>query len=833
MEPLLHRMSRLLFALVIVPLGFVFAESPAAVRPYELHVGAVTMEPPEGVQLVGVGGAEPFVIQFHDIADRETRRRLESSGVTFLRSLGGSGYVATCDPACRDTLRSEPKIRAAFALEPAMKRSWVFDHDPALRAWTASASPIRVHVRFLDRVSFEDAANLVTAAGGRLTAANFSRLHSITLDATWPELRSILELPQVISVDPALPFPGPTAVDSAHRLRADQVRHQPRFFNVDGAGQRIGIWDWFSEPHLEFEDRIIVDQVRFGEWGHGVLVSGPAAAAGIEEPLALGMAPGAELIWHSYDSADNWSDMERLHDDLGMSIVNNSWSIHPGWFFDRLDGQPSWHGGLWAYGYYHEWTEEADQVAFDTDLLIVFAAGNEVEVDYLGPHTHGNIYGQDGSSLIEDLHPPNPVFTSLAGPSVGKNVITVGGSTKEDELAWFSSRGPTLDGRIKPDVMAPAIDVVTTAPEGGYTLSGGTSLAAPTVCGIAALLRDLHDNVHNFDISSVSLKNVLIHSARDLGLPGPDYTYGHGLVDAELAARIVRDAVFHPEDFVRPRNPSGRRFQTRSTMDSGDASEVNGVGRVAALMVDDIIEHGELRSFRFPAGSATDLRATLVWHDPPADVLVNDLDIRLESPSGAVFLPWALDPERPAEGATKGVNRRDNVESVSVKGPEHGWWTVIVDAHAVPLGPQRFSLIVSGSDGNIASERLGSGELELHEFWTTSTPDDGSDAVRTTVFSAGDPLNFYGRLTITDLPDYGNFKGLVTFTGSVRNEHGEVVATGTNATHTWTGEGEVGGTIGMGWVIPEELPLGIYTVDFGMFLSNGREAGLETTLEIR
>jgi len=546
------------------------------------------------------------------------------------------------------------------------------------------------------------------------------------------------------------------------------------------------------------------------------------------------MAPGAELIWHSHDSADNWIDMERVHDELGMSIVNNSWSIHPGWFFDRLDGHPSWHGGLWAYGYYHELTEAADQVAFDTDLLIVFAAGNEVEVDYLGPHTHGNIYGGDGNTLIEDLHPPNPVFSSMAGPSVGKNVITVGGSTKEDDLVWFSSRGPTLDGRVKPDVMAPAIDIATTDTDGGYIYSGGTSLAAPTVCGAAALLRELHETVHHFEISSVSLKNLLVHSARDLGVPGPDYTHGHGLVDAELAARIVRDAVVQPEEFTRPRVPRDRRTALKASADSGDSvDDDDNFGRVAALMVDGIIVHGGLRRFQFPVGSATDLRATLVWHDLPAEALVNDLDIRLEAPSGPVFLPWVLDPDRPEDGATTDVNRRDNVESVRVERPEQGWWTVIVEAHSVPLGPQRFSLIVSGSDGNISSERLDSGEAELLEFWTTATPDDGTDAVRTTIFSAGDLLNFYGRLSITDIPDYGNFKGLVTFTGSVRNDHGEIVATATNSTHRWSEDGEVGGTIGMGWVIPEELPLGSYTVDFGVLLSNGSGAQLETTMEIR
>ena len=60
----------------------------------------------------------------------------------------------------------------------------VFDTDPELRAWAESSSPISLHVRFLDHVSFEDAVGLVSAVGAQPTATDFSLLHSITVDST-------------------------------------------------------------------------------------------------------------------------------------------------------------------------------------------------------------------------------------------------------------------------------------------------------------------------------------------------------------------------------------------------------------------------------------------------------------------------------------------------------------------------------------------------------------------------------------------------------------------------------------------------------------------------
>ena len=83
------------------------------------------------------------------------------------------------------------------------------------------------------------------------------------------------------------------------------------------------------------------------------------------------------------------------------------------------------------------------------------------------------------------------VETTLTLPSTARNVITVGAyRTDTGSLASFSGRGYTADGRIKPTLVAPGVNVMTTIPGGGYGRKTGTSIAAPFVTGSAALLME-------------------------------------------------------------------------------------------------------------------------------------------------------------------------------------------------------------------------------------------------------------------------------------------------------------------------------------------------------
>jgi subtilisin family serine protease len=114
-------------------------------------------------------------------------------------------------------------------------------------------------------------------------------------------------------------------------------------------------------------------------------------------------------------------------------------------------------------------------------------------------------------------------------------VGAVNGANPNFPIADFSSRGPSPCGgsgalAIKPEVVAPGVAVRSAVPGTGYQSFNGTSMAAPHASGALVLLRQAFPN-----LSGIQLKLALYFSARDLGAPGEDNTYGRGMIDLEAA----------------------------------------------------------------------------------------------------------------------------------------------------------------------------------------------------------------------------------------------------------------------------------------------------------
>jgi subtilisin family serine protease len=138
---------------------------------------------------------------------------------------------------------------------------------------------------------------------------------------------------------------------------------------------------------------------------------------------------------------------------------------------------------------------------------------------------------------------PSAGLGSIGSPGSVPEAITVGATDINDNVASFSGRGPSFyAGEQKPELSAPGVNVKSTVPGGGYASYSGTSMAAPHVAGLIALMvsADLQDGIRDLNVDE--LERFMASTAVDLGSAGADHDYGYGRIDASNAVRWARSA---------------------------------------------------------------------------------------------------------------------------------------------------------------------------------------------------------------------------------------------------------------------------------------------------
>ncbi len=476
-----------------------------------------------------------------------------------------------------------------------------------------------------------------------------------------------------------------TGLESADSLSVDELwPGGSTGLNLTGAGITLGIWDSGSvDPsHAEFSGRL---SIRDGSEpsDHATAVGGILAAAGVN-PSARGMSFAANL--HSYDWDSDTTEMATAA-QAGLLVSNHSYVIASGWLGDFL-----WLGDTaisqredWKFGFYSDWAREWDEIAYNAPYyLIVQGAGNDrgegpssqpVQHYHIDGNQYNDTHDIDGGSSGFDCIPPSTTAKNTL--VVGAVYPVPGGYAGPDSvrLAWFSSFGPTDDGRIKPDLVGIGMDVFSTT-IGGYGSFAGTSAASPSVAGALGLLIQHYRQTHGgANMRAATLKALAIHTADECGpAPGPDYMYGWGILNAKTAAEVISQSVKNPYT-----------IQERT------------------------LRNGETHTIRVVSDGSQPLKVTIVWTDPPGTpppvsldppdrMLVNDLDLRVTNGS-TTYMPWVLNPTTPSAPATTGDNVLDNVEQVVVPNPQAGVYTITVTHKGIlrPVGRQAYSMIVTGA----------------------------------------------------------------------------------------------------------------------------------------
>jgi serine protease AprX len=166
--------------------------------------------------------------------------------------------------------------------------------------------------------------------------------------------------------------------------------------------------------------------------------------------------------------------------------------------------------------------EECERLV-NSGVIVVVAAGNEGRTQFTTPQG-GITAGYRGISITD--------------PGNAEAVITVGATHRFKPhtygVSYFSSRGPTGDGRCKPDIVAPGEKIVSCMPEGHAAEMDGTSMAAPHVSGAAALLLARHRELMK---KPARVKQILCETATDLGRER--FFQGHGMVDVLRAIQSI------------------------------------------------------------------------------------------------------------------------------------------------------------------------------------------------------------------------------------------------------------------------------------------------------
>lgn len=475
---------------------------------------------------------------------------------------------------------------------------------------------------------------------------------------------------------------------------------------LEGSNMIIGEWDGGAilGNHQEINGRVTQMDIPEEISSHATHVCGTLIASGIHVP-AKGMAP--QTLVQAYDFFNDEGEMAAAAAENNLLISNHSYSFLTGWSFDGFDDDNdnplwTWRGGNESFnqngedssfGKYTISTNYWDEIAYDAPYyLIVKSAGNE-RINNPSDFPNSLVRSGESGTYIPynpTLHPEgdgqiDSGYDCLTTKGVAKNILTVAAvddvlnytSATDVAMSTFSAWGPTDDGRIKPDISANGVEVLSLSSNGDmhYNNRSGTSMAAPNVTGSCVLLQEHYENTHgtgNF-MRSATLKAVVLHTADEAGpAEGPDYQFGWGLMNTEAAAAVIS------ED-----------FHTAATI-----NEMN-------------LDNGSTFSTDIYSNGAQPLTLTLVWTDPEATEedatldsntpkLVNDLDIRL-SDGTTTFMPYILDPANPNSPATTGDNIRDNVEKIYLAAPTAGDYTITV-SHKGSLtnGSQNFSLIVTG-----------------------------------------------------------------------------------------------------------------------------------------
>lgn len=529
---------------------------------------------------------------------------------------------------------------------------------------------------------------------------------------------------------------------------------------LTGAGQVVAVADTgcdkgsTSDIHADFTGRI---KAGYGwingaykssaSWAdtdaHGTHVCGCILGSGAQSSGQFrGVAYEAQLVVQGCQEdldglPDDAQDLFKQAYSQGARIHSDSWGL------DTNLAAQYVYDAVYADGYM--WTNQ--------NFLALFAAGNDgIDKNRDGVIDPGSVTPPSTAKnclcvgAAENYRSSGGYSTTTWGGAWGSDYPTapikgdkISGTTTPQGLAAFSGRGPTADGRFKPDIVAPGTDIVSVrsrvAQDDGwgeynthYLYEGGTSMATPLTSGATTLVRQwLVDRQGIAEPMAALMKALLINGARDMA-PGQ---YGTGSTQ-EITARPDRSQGFGHVNLYNALEPGDGNFLVFAT----NKFTTTGANYTTHIAV------GQANAGKYIL--------TLAWQDYPgtsgaSKTLVNDLDLTVTSPSGTVYYPNNYGT----------LDHTNNVEFIEFTAPETGSYTVNVNAYKISkttgVGSQPFALVMRGPETVL--------EPSAPEFTSATSATEGVqygdiEFTFSDILSAGYPAPTYSITTAVSTDEY-------------------------------------------------------------------------------
>ncbi len=651
-----------------------------------------------------------YLIQFDGPVQSPWKETLAAAGTTLARSVPDDAFVASLHLSKLSVLRKLPFVhwvgeyrpdhKVHAALQQAENANADGEQLPVRLLLSPASNPLEAVLvrRMLHSLSRESPSRFGTVLEGRTTGKQLALL-ARSAAVLWIEPAGKKKLFDEVSskiVGGGETTHGTRKVTSSINPKAPGTEIQSSATNhftvsqalgFDGRGTSVSVADsglQNGEPdsmHPDLKGRVDAFfsygqlQSAVDEHGHGTHVAGIIAGdafLGESDKLGsfygLGVAPKAHVVVQrifngtgGFEAPPNFQTLTRDAVRAGAIIGSNSWGEDTQGRYD-LDAAE-----------FDALVRDADdQTPGDQPYILEFSAGNA-----------------------------GPGSTTISSPAVAKNVIATGASENnrfefvtygngQEAMADFSSRGPTEDGRIKPDVVAPGTWIASLqssaataqnawAPiSSNYQYQGGTSQAGPHVSGASAVFVQFFRETHtNATPSPALVKAALINSAADLNRSAggtdsaPNMDEGWGRVDLTQLIGSTRRYEFIDQTHLLA---SGERFEHRFVVGS--------VGKP--------------------------LKVTMTYTDVPGmpaaiPSLVNNLDLEVMAPDGMVYHGNQFQNGESVAGAPA-FDLVNNVEGVHLTLPVPGEYVVRVRARSVAEDARRdtikvdqdFALVISG-----------------------------------------------------------------------------------------------------------------------------------------